>query len=138
VDANYAEDLNDVGQVVGSEGLGSFDAAMPGHTFVYDAGTGATTDIGTLPNYHSSVASAINNQGHVVGFALGPQNGAGLRARAYLYDHRSGVMTDLNQLIPQGSGWQLVFANDINDAGQIVGQGLIDGEVHAFVLTPVR
>ncbi|MDQ3467257.1 MAG: DUF3466 family protein [Chloroflexota bacterium] len=28
-------------------------------------------------------------------------------------------------------------ATDINDAGQIVGQGLIDGEMHAFVLTPV-
>ena len=36
------------------------------------------------------------------------------------------------------SGWQMVFAHDINDAGQIVGQGLIDGEMHAFVLTPVR
>ena len=35
-----------------------------------------------------------------------------------------------------GGNWCL--PNDINDAGQIVGQGLIDGEVHAFVLTPVR
>ena len=55
---------------------------------------------------------------------------------AYLYDHRTGVMTDLNQLIPQGSGWYLVDAFDINDAGQIVGRGLIGGEMHAFVLTP--
>jgi probable HAF family extracellular repeat protein len=29
-----------------------------------------------------------------------------------------------------------VDAFDINDAGQIVGRGLIGGEMHAFVLTP--
>ena len=81
-------------------------------------------------------ASAINNQGHVVGDAWGPQNGAWLFARAYIYDHRTGEITDLNDLIPRNRGWQLVFDNDINDAGQIVGQGLIGGELHAFVLNP--
>ncbi len=32
-------------------------------------------------------------------------------------------MTNLNQLIPQGSGWNLVDAFYINDAGQVVGRG---------------
>ena len=41
-------------------------------------------------------------------------------------------------MIPPESGWQLQEATDINDAGQIVGHGLIDGETHGFVLTPVR
>jgi probable HAF family extracellular repeat protein len=29
----------------------------------------------------------------------------------------------------------LITANAINDAGQITGQGTIDGEIHAFLLT---
>jgi probable HAF family extracellular repeat protein len=138
VDANRAADLNDAGQVVGHAGEHSLLAAVGGHAFVYDAGTETTTDLGSLPDYQNSVASAINNEGQVVGYAWGPQNNAGPLAKAYIYDHRSGVMTDLNQLIPEGSGWQLVLANDINDAGQIVGRGLMDGEMHAFLLTPTR
>jgi uncharacterized protein (TIGR03437 family) len=41
-----------------------------------------------------------------------------------------------NQLV-NGSGWQLSFATQINNAGQIVGSGLINGAQHAFLLTPV-
>jgi probable HAF family extracellular repeat protein len=58
--------------------------------------------------------------------------------RAYLYDHRTGVLSDLNQLIPQASAWQSLEAFAISNAGQIVGLGLIDGEKHGFVLTPSR
>lgn len=46
-------------------------------------------------------------------------------------------MLDLNSLIPAVSGWELQFAGSINDAGQIVGQGRINGQSHAFLLTPV-
>jgi probable HAF family extracellular repeat protein len=45
-------------------------------------------------------------------------------------------MTDLNHLIDPSMGWQLMDAFDINDAGQIVGAGQINGETHAFLLTP--
>jgi probable HAF family extracellular repeat protein len=45
-------------------------------------------------------------------------------------------MTDLNSLIPAGSGWVLTSARGINDAGQIVGTGTISGVQHAFLLTP--
>jgi hypothetical protein len=36
-------------------------------------------------------------------------------------------MTDLNSLLPTGSRWQLVDAYAINDSGQIVGYGNING-----------
>jgi hypothetical protein len=35
-----------------------------------------------------------------------------------------------------GTGWELRSAQDINDAGQIVGEGMHDGRSTAFVLTP--
>ena len=46
-------------------------------------------------------------------------------------------MTDLNTLIDPALGWQLVYATDINNRGQIVGTGFIGSQVHAFLLTPV-
>jgi probable HAF family extracellular repeat protein len=45
-------------------------------------------------------------------------------------------MTDLNNLIPAGSGWILVEATAINKAGQIAGVGTINGQTRAFLLTP--
>ena len=138
-DASSAGDLNDGGQVAGNTGrAGALQRPQAGQAFVYDGGTGTTTDIGSLLGYQNSSALAINSLGQVVGYAVLPTNGADPMYRAYLYDLRTGVITDLNQLIPQDSGWYLVDALDINDARQIVGEGLIGGEMHAFVLTPNR
>src|SRR6185503_1303480 len=53
---------------------------------------------------------------------------------AFLYTSASGIV-DLNTLIAPLSGWELLDASDINDAGQITGQGLIGGEYHAYLLT---
>lgn len=54
---------------------------------------------------------------------------------AFLYS--DGSMNDLNNLISNDSGWVLIQADAINDSGQIVGDGTIDGNHHAFLLTPV-
>jgi probable HAF family extracellular repeat protein len=51
-----------------------------------------------------------------------------------LYD--GGNMIDLNALLPAGSGWRLDTASGINDLGQIVGNGNINGYEHAFLMTP--
>jgi probable HAF family extracellular repeat protein len=55
---------------------------------------------------------------------------------AFLYTSGSG-MVDLNTLIDPLSGWQLLDAADINEAGQITGQGLIGGQYRAYLLTPI-
>ena len=55
---------------------------------------------------------------------------------AYIY--ADGVVTNLNSLIPSGSGLHLLYANGINNAGQIVGVAYDSrGSYHAFLLTPV-
>lgn len=56
--------------------------------------------------------------------------------RAFLWER--GKMTDLNTLIPRGSGWKLTEAIDINDRGQIVGMGQFRGVEQAFLITPVK
>jgi probable HAF family extracellular repeat protein len=91
--------------------------------FLYD---GAMHDLGTLGIGGSSYAFGINNSGQVVGRSGG----------AFLWTSGDG-MVNLNTLIDPQSGWELIYANAINDAGQIVGTGYIGGEQHAFLLTPV-
>ena len=47
-------------------------------------------------------------------------------------------MNDLNDSLPSNSGWDyLAIARDISDNGQIVRNGWIGGQDHAFLLTPV-
>lgn len=45
---------------------------------------------------------------------------------------------DLNAMIPADTGWNLTEALAINDSGQIVGQGVMNGKTHAFLLTPTN
>lgn len=51
--------------------------------------------------------------------------------------HTDDTIIDLNDLLVNGAGWELIEAADINDVGQIVGQGRINGAEHGFLLTPV-
>src|SRR5439155_1442284 len=81
----------------------------------------------------SSVAAAINSKGQVVGFSC---QGFGEDCRAFLW--QSGVMTDLNTLIPAGSPLFLLSAFSNNSRGEIVGQALqiSTGEVHGYLAIP--
>ena len=64
---------------------------------------------------------AINNLGQVVGRLNAPVSPTGWHANRYC----EGVLTDLNSLLPGGSGWEVVDASSINDKGEIIGEGLI-------------
>jgi probable HAF family extracellular repeat protein len=48
-----------------------------------------------------------------------------------------GRMHDLNELLAADAGWVLAEARAIDDAGQIVGYGLVNGCQRAFLLSPV-
>lgn len=50
---------------------------------------------------------------------------------------RSTACGTLNDLIDPASGWALEYAFAINNAGQIVGWGQINGVDHGFLLNPV-
>lgn len=53
-----------------------------------------------------------------------------------LQDDRADVL-DLDSLITSRDNWDLQVATDINDAGQIIGYGLLNGTPHGFKLTPI-
>ena len=171
-----ALDINESDQIVGW----AEDATGARHAFLADTGTGTFNDLGLLPNGIWSEATAINENGTVVGYAAvgGEDDGV----FAFEWTAQSGIlenlgtlgtnqsqafdinaadfivgssplvgtgqvnavlwrpdrMINLNSLLLPGSDWDyLIEANGINDEGQIVGRGIINGEIHAFVLEPV-
>jgi probable HAF family extracellular repeat protein len=89
------------------------------------------TDLSTLHNHTNSVAYGINDSGQVVG-SSGNSRGT---STAFLYS--DGKMIDLNNLLPANSGWFLAEARKINNRGQIVGIGVINGENRAFLMAPI-
>jgi len=121
---SYAEALNGAGHVVGAA-----NTTFRGDT--YHAvlwRDNVAIDLGTLDGA-SSHAYGINAFDQIVGTATTARGDS----HAFLY--RDGAMTDLNSLLPTGSPWTLTEARGINDAGQIVGTGTINGQEHAFLLT---
>ncbi|MGC8642189.1 MAG: hypothetical protein ACP5XB_20180 [Isosphaeraceae bacterium] len=56
--------------------------------------------------------------------------------RAALLDPTSNKWLDLNTQLPAGSGWFLTQALKIDDLGQIVGVGTLNGAEHEFLMTP--
>jgi len=126
-DTSAAADINEAGHVVGRSWLvggGWFQAYM------YRDGT--MRHLGTLGGYYAD-AEAINDLDQVVGFAATPDD-FGQRSHAFIW--QKGAMVDLNDLVVNGADWELEEAADINNAGQIVGVGLIAGREHGFLLTP--
>lgn len=120
-----AADINSAGQIVGWSDAASGQV----HAFrsQIDAAGNVTqrTDLGVLGNGFS-YAFGINAGGVIVGSS---------NSHAFIWS--SGVLTDLNALIPPGAGWTLTRASAINDGGQIVGEAWRFGFQRAFLLTPV-
>lgn len=111
--------INEFGVVVGFANVpgGKTPGSFHAHAFVWTAAAGMR-DLGTLPGDSISEALGINDQGLTVGESCGA-NGC----RAVLW-RQDGSIVDLNTQIVPGYTDQLVFANDINDAGVITGQSL--------------
>jgi probable HAF family extracellular repeat protein len=128
-----ARDINNTGMIVGW-------AAIPGGGVraFYHYGTGAAT---TLPQTIASGASfesyahAVNDAFQIVGTGV---RGGIAGNIAFLYQYPKSRIIDLNDYLAPGSGWKLMFANGINNRGQIVGYGTYYGQGRAFLLKPDR
>lgn len=91
---------------------------------------GTRMHLGTLGGSFS-IARGINNRGEIVGGSLiqGDDEFHG-------FVYRNGKLTNLNELIDPGSGWQVVQAVSISDQGEIIGVGSSDGSDRIVLLRP--
>ncbi len=143
---SQANAINDLGQVVGLTGI--TNSWYPHHAFLITPSSGVwkipeadshpdhinptnalMQDLGTLDRVtDNSEATAINDQGWVVGFST---TSSGTN-QAFLW--RNGTMLNLNSLISSNSGWVLTDASGINEHNEIVGTGLFQGQQRAYLL----
>jgi hypothetical protein len=84
-------------------------------------------------------AFGMNNLNTVVG-KMEPVSGSPITTSAFVWSESGGVL-NLNQYIDPSSGWHLMGATGINDAGQIVGYGWYGTPeffaYRGFLLTPI-
>jgi probable HAF family extracellular repeat protein len=118
--------INNKGRVTGI----AYTASGNAHAF-RTRKDGSLKDLGSIDGpYGTTWGLAINDLNVVVG--QGTYQGT---YHAFVYNGLG--MRDLNKLVPPGSGWVLLDAHGINNAGQIVCTGMrSDGTEHAFLLTP--
>ncbi|MBW4562158.1 MAG: hypothetical protein KME32_13585 [Mojavia pulchra JT2-VF2] len=136
-DNSSAYSINNLGQVVGYSDV---EYGFPRHAFLWE--DGVMESLGTLGG-DDSYAYDINNLGQVVGssqtgklreYPYLPSNLTEEIAHGFLWEN--GVMTDLNTLIPDSSGWEVISSWGINDLGQITGVGVKNSQWRAFLMSP--
>jgi probable HAF family extracellular repeat protein len=117
---NTPTDINERGDVVGFANVPP-DIAADGSlefnpvAFIWTKEKG-TQKIMPLAGDTNSIAYAINNHGQVVGQSFGGPEGA----RAFVWEN--GKATDLNAIASGDPGMYLIYAEAINDRGDISGQ----------------
>ncbi len=133
--------INNDNIIVGTSGSDSLTDTFS-HAFLYDFNAGSLIDLGTLLNADGeyglrSSAADINDLGQVVGSSWLVSVNTSLYdpAQYHAFVWENGLMNDLNDMIPDTSGWVLTAATAINENGDIVGSGLLNGEQHGFLLT---
>jgi probable HAF family extracellular repeat protein len=139
---SYAMGVNSKGEVVGQ-----FLAPDQGSTRAFVYRDGGFHDIGA-DRSPETVAFSINDRSEIVGTTLVPKlefcpdNAPGehaicIRYISHAFLYADGRFANLNALISPRSGWELQWAFDVNNRGEIVGYGLHGEVMRAFLLTPV-
>lgn len=121
----FATAINDDSQVVGS----SQSPELFFHAFLWQPDTGII-DLGTLGGDSSSAAD-INEGGQIIG-ASDDADGV---LRGFIWSQDEG-MVSLDDLVLNRGDWQSFSPLAINEAGQIVGVGLLGTATRAFLMTP--
>ncbi|MGA8533051.1 MAG: hypothetical protein WB615_02955 [Candidatus Tumulicola sp.] len=131
--------IDAAGDVVGFSDLrGDRNGNPKFHAFFWTP-AGGMVDIGTLPGDRYSEALGINDRGQVVGVSYS----AGFKSsRAFVW--QSGQrLTNLNTLVGKNPAVSLLYANDVNDNGEITGgacivSGASCSSTPAFRAVPLR
>ncbi len=125
---NHACNLNNLGEAVGHSELTNNTAF---HATLWPKSK-KVIDLGTLDGDYGSLSLGINDSETVVGASLD----ADFNPRAFVWQRNT--LTDMNTLVHENAGVYLLFAESINNRGEIVGFGATSaGEVHGFQAIPV-
>ena len=119
--------INNRGQIVGAS---TVSGNTTSHAAKWDHHL-RVADLGTLPGDGFSEAIDITDQGQIVGVSCASPGAC----RAVMWNH--GMVTDLNNSIPSAAGWHLNEALAQNSRGQIIGDGIHNDQLHAYLLTPM-
>jgi probable HAF family extracellular repeat protein len=120
--------INEAGSVVGEADHPSGCSGPAQHAVLWRRGS--MIDLGVIDGTVRSAANGINAHDQVVGYSFSCDY---YSSTAFLWE--KGHLYDLNTLIDSSSMY-LYFALEINDRGEISGDGLVNGATHAFVLIP--
>jgi len=129
-----ADSINGAGNMVGI----TYNADGSVVRAVYWASSSSPAMIlSTIGEFTNTFAASISDNGQIVGFGY-DQDFA--RQRPLLWPSATSQAIDLSTFFPAGSDWDLdtLFANAVNNRGEIIGSGLKDGALHDFVLVPVH
>jgi probable HAF family extracellular repeat protein len=89
--------------------------------------------LSTTGEFMNGGAQTISDNGQIVGAAY---NSDFSDLHAFVWPSSTSQGIDLNTVIPSDSGWELLWATDVNNRGEIVGTGFLNGVWHAYVLIP--
>ena len=126
---SIAIDLNDQGTVVGLTKVPVENGTdQPDYTYSsFTWQDGVITPLPFAEGETSCFAASINELGWIVG-----ECGTGDGQHAVVWV--DGKVMEVNDLL--GTGWTSTTTSGVNDVGQIIGQGLFNGVLEVFVLTP--
>lgn len=124
--------VNTDGVLVGSSTVSGVETAL-----IWDDGVAAPLASPAIEGHGHTAAKAINHSGIAVGYASKFAGNTSFGAAAIVWDDHSA--RNLNDLaVDLAEDVQLISANDINDAGQIVGAAKdAEGLTRGFIATPV-
>jgi probable HAF family extracellular repeat protein len=123
--------INNVGQIVGSSGRTDPDTYETFYRpFIYENGAMRPVPVPSSDSHGGDINDA--------GVVVGTMRAGGAVSPHHAFIYADGVVTNLNSLIPAGTGLHLAYATGINNAGQIVGVAYdARAHYHAFLLTPI-
>jgi len=129
-----AIDINDNNLIVGTTGSNSRVApAIYSQAYIYDYDMDNLQILPLLDGGLRSNAYDINENNQVVGSSETLINSITVN-HAFLWSKSDGALIDLNTLLAT-PGWILKSANAINDNGDIVGIGTLNGIEHGFLIS---
>jgi probable HAF family extracellular repeat protein len=127
-----ASAINADGVIVGTSGRinENSDPYTLDRPFIYENGVMSAIPVQSTEAY----ATDINDAGVVVGI-MRTSGSSSSPYHAWIY--ADGVVTNLNSLVPSGSGLHLAYANAINNNGEITGLAYdAQGQPHGYLLRP--